>query len=557
MQLRPYQIDALNAVKERYAKGHTRQLIVMGTGLGKTVVFSHVPSFLGITKRVLILAHREELIQQAADKFLRWNPAASIGIEKAEQRAADDHQIVVASVQTLRKGSPRLTSLNPVDFGLIITDEAHHATADSYQSIYEHFGVLEDGGKILHLGVTATPSRADGEGLSSIFSEISYNMGLLDAIKQGWLANIRGFRVSTGQSINEVKSRCGDFATDDLAAAVNNENRNQVIVKHWKELAENRQTLVFCVDIAHAKALAAVFETHGIRAEAVWGDDPRREEKVKAVSTGEIKVLCNCQVLVEGYDAWQISCIIMARPTKSQLLFVQCSGRGTRIPEGINNLFEADAAGVHIAKRDCILLDVVDSYKHSLVTLPTLFGLGEKLDMQGKTITEALERFEEVQEEHPQADLKDAPDLDKLNSYAESIDLFTVAWANEVLEGSTLQWHRAPDGHYVLRTKTRRIEVFEDLLQKWNVKVQMGERIATKGNIKDLPDAFSFAEGYVREKCGEELILLRREAAWHKDLASDGQLKLLRKFHVPVKVGLTKGEAQIAITKILSKKGKS
>ena len=557
MSLRPYQNEALEAIKVRAAAGKMRQLVVMATGLGKTVVFSNLPSYLGITKRVLILAHREELINQARDKYLRWNPSASVGVEKAEQHATDNHQVVVATTQTLRKGSPRLLALNPADFGLIITDEAHHATADSYTSIYEHFGVLEDGSHILHLGVTATPNRADGEGLSKVFSEIAYSMGILDAIKQGWLANIKGFRVSTGQSLDGVRTRCGDFASDDLANAVNNAPRNEIIVKHWKELAENRQTLAFCVDIAHAKALAKTFNDYGVLAEAVWGDDPERAEKVKALGTGTIKVLCNCAVLTEGFDEWRIGCIIMARPTKSQLLFVQCSGRGTRIPEGINNLVEARTAGTLITKEDCILLDVVDSYKHSLVTLPTLFGLGEKLDMQGKTITAALERFEEVQDEHPQADLKDAPDLDKLESYATSIDLFTVAWANEVLEGSTLQWHRAPDGHYVLRTKTRHIDVFEDLLQKWNVKVTMGERVATKGNIKDLPEAFTFAEKYVRDRCGEELTLLKREARWHKDLASPAQLGLLRKFRVMVKPGLTKGEAQIAISKIIARKGKS
>ena len=555
MNLRPYQNDALQAIKNCVQKGKKRLLVVAPTGTGKTVLFSALPAALGITKRVLILAHREELIEQARDKYLRWNPAASVGVEKAEQRATDTHQIVVASVQTLRKGSPRLLALNPADFGLIITDEAHHATADSYTSIYERFGVVEDGSHIIHVGLTATPNRADGEGLSKVFSEIAYSMGILDAIKQGWLANIKGFRVSTGQSLDGVRTRCGDFATDDLSNAVNNAPRNEIIVKHWKELAENRQTLAFCVDIAHAKALAKTFNDYGVLAEAVWGDDPQRAEKVKALGTGTIKVLCNCAVLTEGFDEWRIGCIIMARPTKSQLLFVQCSGRGTRIPDGINNLVEARTAGIKVAKEDCILLDVVDSYKHSLVTLPTLFGLGEKLNMQGKTITAALEKFEEIQEDHPQADLKDAPDLDKLDSYATSIDLFTVAWTNEVLEGSTLQWHRAPDGHYVLRTKTRHIDVFEDLLQKWNVKVKMGEREATKGNIPDLPGAFSFAENYVREKCGEELTLLKREARWHHDLASPGQLKLLRKFRVPVKVGLTKGEAQLAISKILAKKG--
>ena len=531
------------------AKGKRRQLIVLPTGTGKTCVFCALPTFMHATRRVLILVHREELADQAADKVRKWNPAVSVAVEMADRRASQTDSVVVASVQTLRKGSARLLALNPADFDLIITDEAHHATADSYTSIYEHFGVLSENSSILHVGVTATPNRADGKGLSEVFTEISYSMGILDAINQGWLANIRGYRVQTGQSLDGVKSRCGDFATDDLANAVNNEPRNEIIVKHWLELAEQRTTLAFCVDIAHAKAVAQSFRDHGVASEAVWGDDPLRASKLADLHEGKIKVLCNCAVLTEGFDEWKIGCVIMARPTKSQLLFVQCCGRGTRIPEGINNLLEARAAGIRIEKEDCILLDVVDSYKQSLVTLPTLFGLGERLDMQGKTITAALERFEEVQEEHPNADLSEAPALDKLESYAESIDLFSMKWADEVLEGSTMQWHRAPDGHYVLRTKTRRIEVFEDLLQKWNVKVQMGDRAAIKGNLRDLPDAFAFAENYVRDRCPEETTLVKREARWHKDLASDAQIKCLRRFRIPIKMGLTKGEAQLALNR--------
>jgi superfamily II DNA or RNA helicase len=554
VKLRPYQIDAINAIRVKFQSGITRQLLVLPTGTGKTCVFAAVPSALGITKRVLILVHREELANQAADKYKRWNPDARVAVEMAERRANDPDTVVVASVQTLRKGGKRLLALNPTDFGAIITDEAHHATADSYMSIYEHFGVLSNENKILLLGVTATPNRADGEGLSRVFQEIVYSMGILDAIKAGWLSNLVGYRVSTGQSLDNVHTRCGDFATDELASAVNNAQRNSLVVKHWKEKAQNLQTLVFCVDIAHAKAMAETFRTYGVAAEAVWGDDERRAEKLDALRSGAIRVICNCAILTEGYDDWHIGCIVMARPTKSQLLFVQCCGRGTRIPDGVNNLCEEKQAGRAIAKENCILLDVVDATsKHSLVTLPSLFGLGERMDMKGKTITAALKKVEEVQEQHPNADLEQAPDLDKLESYAESVDLFSMKWASEVLEGSTLQWHKVT-GRYTLNTKTRKIDVFEDLLQMWNVHVKMGELEATKGGLPDLTSAFRYAEEYVKQRCSEEITLIRREAAWHKDEVTPGQIKLLRKFHIPIPAGLTKGEASIAIGKILNRR---
>jgi superfamily II DNA or RNA helicase len=574
--LRPYQLEILDASKKRFKAGVSRQLITIPTACGKTVVFVNLQKHLGISGKVLILAHREELIQQAVDKFKRWNPEAHIDVEMAERRASKNSQIIVGSVPTLgRQGSTRLGELNPAEFGLIICDESHHATADSYKTIFNHFKEQIDAKKTLLWGCTATPNRADGEGLHDVFDEIVYSMSTLDAIKQGWLSNIRGYRITTSQSLDNVHVQAGDFKVSELSNAVNNEQRNQLVVKHWLEVAKGRQTIVFCTDIAHAKSMAETFLAQGVKARAIWGDDPNREAKLNALRTGAIEVLCNCNILTEGFDLWSVGCICMARPTKSSLLFVQCIGRGLRIPDNINNLIEAEQAGIPIPKKDCILLDVVDSTtKHNLVTLPSLFGMGNKMDMKGRTITTSLDYFNKVQQDHPNADLSAAADITKLNSYATSVDLFSMNWANEILEaGSKFQWHKSVDGHYVLYLRHGRVDVYEDLLQKWNVvgKVEAttnddigvlrieGDAAPNElGNIdrhglNDLPTALHDAEDFVRNSCPEEVTLLRREARWHKDPASDGQIRLLNKFRIPIKPGLTKGEAQLAISRVLKR----
>ena len=581
MKLRPYQVEALESVRKHIEKGVRRLLIVAPTGCGKTCIFASVPKHLGIKGRVLVLVHREELADQAADKISRWNPELSVGVEMGDRFADPFAEVVVGSVQTLgRKGSNRLAALDPRQFGAIITDEAHHSTAESYMTIYEHFGVLKDDNQILLLGVTATPNRADGTGLDKVYSEVAYSMGILDAIKQGWLADIRGYKVVTDQSLDGVHTRAGDFAQDELSSVVNNVVRNEIIVKHWKEEAPGRPTLAFCVDIAHAKSVAASFQQYGIKAAAVWGDDPDRAAKLAKLRSGEITVLCNCAVLTEGYDDWRISCVIMARPTKSQLLFVQCSGRGTRIPDGIDNLVSARLAGLPIAKEDCVLIDVVDATtKHSLVTLPQLFGLPTGMDLKGRKITAALDHFNDIQEKHPNADLSQAPDLTKLNSYALNVDVFAMKWADEVLNsGAKLQWHQTGDGHYTLYHPKGRLDVQEDLLQKWSVKGSVrsekdtlsidlptlrveGDGVPAQADMqtfvideKDLPDlcdAFRVAEKFVREHAPESMTLVRREARWHHDPASENQIRLLKRFHVQIKPGLTKGEAQIALSKYL------
>src|SRR5581483_6642286 len=244
----------------------------------------------------------------------------------------------------------------------------------------------------LLLGVTATNQRPDGKALSDIFEKISYTYSIRQAIGDGYLVPIRGFRVATETSLEDCSIHGGDFAKSELSRAIDTPERNRLVVSRWKELGEGRKTVAFTVDIEHAQHLAKEFNAAGIVAEAVWGDDPEREAKLKRFENGETNVLCNCQVLMEGYDDPSIECVVLARPTTSALAFTQMVGRGTRINPG---------------KKDLIVIDVVDNTsRHSLVTLPTLMGLSNTLDLEGQQLLEVVEKIEAMQEENPTIDFR-------------------------------------------------------------------------------------------------------------------------------------------------------
>src|ERR1035437_4810916 len=225
MQLRPYQTEALKASKEEFGLGTNRQLLTLPTGMGKTVVFAKIAEHHGITKRSLVLVHRDELATQAADKIGKWNPTYKIGVEMGGSYAADNARVVVGGVQTLGRAGDnrRLAALKPDDFGLIICDEAHHSTASTYQNVFRHFRLLGETPRkdILLFGCTATPKRGDGEGLSSTYDKIIYDYSMLQGIKDGWLVNMRGFRLRTHACLDDVHTVAGDFNQSELAKTIN------------------------------------------------------------------------------------------------------------------------------------------------------------------------------------------------------------------------------------------------------------------------------------------------------------------------------------------------
>lgn len=538
MEDRGYQSDCLLASVKHRRAGLNRQLIVMATGLGKTRVASRVREYHGFHKRGMFLVHMETLAVQGSMAFQKANPQLRIGVEMAGSWVDMDSlyppDIIIASVPTLgRKGSDRLRRFDPFDFDFIIQDEAHIGISDSFKRVYDHFGLLEpnpDG--LLFLGITATPNRSDGKGLRELFDVIVFDMGIQKGIADGWLCDLVGYRVDGKAKLDGIKTRLGDFAQDELEKSVNTPERNAIIVKEWYKVAYGKRTLAFTVDVQHALDLAAAFTAHGEPAEAVWGDDPQRHEKIRRHKTGEYKVLCNCNVLAIGYDDPEIQCIISAAPTKSELRYVQQIGRGTRICDG---------------KENCIVIDVVDNCKkHSLTTISTLLGLPKDLDMKGESYSKAKQKLDRMAAEFPTANVQDIKSLDQLKSIAENISLFQVNYPPEIARLSELAWRKSTDG-YMLAVGRDLVQVAQDLRGDWAVKGKVGEAVADFTS-QNLPGAMSLADRWVLDNGGVKP-LLARDARWRTrpDPPTEKQLGLARILRITVPPGTTKAQLSNAI----------
>jgi len=536
VKLRQYQRECLAAIVNRYKAGARRQLVCLPTGTGKTVIFAQFPSFFRMKRRMLVLAHRAELLHQARDKLLSANPALKVEIEQAGQRASESSDVIVASVPTIgRRGSRRLAGLDPDQFSIVVIDEAHHATAETYRRIVGHLGLQQSDTQKLLVGFTATPKRSDGIGLDAVFDEISFSRTIPEMMQGGYLAPVAGYRVETDVDLSRVKTSMGDFVVSQLSDAVNIESRNALVVKAFRELVPNRRTLVFCVDVAHALDLAAAFSHYGITAAPVTGDTPpdERRDTLAAFSSGCLQVLTNCMVLTEGYDEPAVDGIMLARPTKSTLLYTQMIGRGTR---------------PHPGKTDVTVVDVVDnSSKHRLVTLPSLFGLDENFNLKGKTTGEVERAIRWVEINRPWVNTDLATDLDSLRLRCTRIDLMELRLPQELRGAARFAW--AAIGRNCYRLGLGRGEYLtcsKTLLNRWEVALRSdapeadGSLVATE---IQLTGAIAKAETYIRTTCPRALELVDLRAPWRRRPATEKQLERLSRAHVIPPPQISRGQA--------------
>ena len=516
--LRPYQNKAIEAIRSNYIAGINRQLLCMATGTGKTEVFSHLPELLKdiLPGKTLILIHRDELAKQAYKKILLRNPSYIVHIEAGPLYADPKHaDVVIASVQTLgRTNSERAKKFDFSGFDKIVVDEAHRSITDSYNNVYELINITSE--KLL-LGCTATPTRGDGQGLGTLYKKIVYDYPLRKGIEEGYLVDIKGIRVNTSTSLDDVHTKGGEYDQKELADTVNNPTRNHLVCSAYKKHCNGRQAIGFTVDVQHAKDLAKTFQDNGINAEAVWGADPERAEKVQEFRDGYIQVLFNPQFLMEGFDLSTIECVILAGPTKSPVVFAQRCGRGTRL---------------HPGKKDCIVLDVVDStIRHSLITIPTLLGMPAGLNLQGQSLVQSIKKIEEKLKEYPHLDFTNLKDIDKIDQFIEEVNLFEVKFPQEVEKHSTFTWHPAYTGGYVLMLPDREeVRIQQNLLDKWEIRgIVKGKKY--KGERESMAEAFSAADNLIREKIPECLTIVKREAEWHKLPPTEKQMKRIKKIY--------------------------
>jgi len=539
--LRDYQRECLDVILARYRAGVRRQLVCLPTGTGKTVIFAQFPAFFRMKHRMLVLAHREELLEQARDKILHANPSLRVGIEQAGRKADPDAQVVVASVPTLgREGSKRLERLEPEQFYLVVVDEAHHAVAQTYKRVIERFGFLAGDEKRLLVGFTATPKRGDSVGLNAVFQEISFSRNLPEMVEAGYLCPIVGWRVETEVDLSRVRTRLGDFVTSSLADAVNVTERNALVVKVFLDRLADRQTLCFCVDVAHTEDLAEAFRRAGVAAAAVTGDmDPdARKKALEDFSAGRVRVLTNCMVLTEGYDETSIAGILLARPTKSSLLYTQMIGRGTRL---------------HPGKKDLAVVDIVDVTRdHKLVSLPALFGLKPEFDLQGRTAEEAQKALEWTERHRPWVRTDLAVSLDDLRYRCERIDLLDLDVPPEIASFTKYAWTRTSSGSYALALgKSVRLRVAPTILGEWEVFLTAGDKESRVALGASVDDAVMRAELLIEKKFEQDVGLVLRKARWRREPASEKQRKILGGKGLKLPEGLTKGQASHLIAVIL------
>ena len=516
IELRDYQLEAVEAVKKEYTSNVRRQLIVLPTGTGKTYLFAGITKH--FNKRTLILAHRDELLKQAKDKIQKYWPESDIGIVQSSMEQYD-HQIVIGSLQSCAFPH-RIERLKQQSFEVLIVDEAHHVAAECYQRILKQLGFMDENGTKLLLGFTATPERADKLGLGDTFQKIVFMRSIATMITQGHLCPVNARRCLTSVSLDKVGTIHGDFNLGQLISTVNVKERNEFIVNKYIKYANGRKAIAFCTNIQHCHDLAKVFNEHGITAKAIWGDmhTRDREQTLEDLKYGKIKICTSCGVLTEGFDEQTVNCILMARPTKSRGLYIQMLGRGLRPDEG---------------KQDCLVIDFADE-GHDLNSIMTL----------QKSLPE-LPKIEDEEEQQLKGRLEKPSNVPVVEVYDAAFD---------ILGRSAFIWIDIGDGEYSLMDDDHNEIILEP--------TEEGKYMATLWNKSESTAIFEQALPleYARNVCEDHArqylkIKYCESHEWLRNAANmaptDGQIKILDKYGVSVK-GMNKSQASVAIRKALA-----
>jgi ATP-dependent helicase IRC3 len=444
LRLRAYQEDAINAVLRDIKDGKKRLGLSLATGSGKTVIFTHLIDRIAPPNenatQTLILAHRRELVEQAARHCSATYPDKKIDIELGKLKATGTADITVASVKSIMS-QDRIDKFDPSRFKLILVDEAHHIVAKSYLDVLAHFGLrhLQPDSPIL-VGVSATFSRFDGLKLGAVIDHITYHRDYVDMINEGWLSDVLFTTVLFKDAdLRKVKlTGAGDFATASLSSVVNTLPNNRALFDAWSERCASRlSTVVFCVNIAHIESLTTMFLDNGIDARYVTGRTPSndRARTIDAFKAGEFPVLLNCGVFTEGTDMPNIDCIVLGRPTKSRNMLVQMIGRGMRLSEG---------------KKNCHIIDMVTALKTGIVTTPTLFGLDPN-ELVKEAKVQDLETLK-TSKGNQQCDLQngDAVDL-KFVDYDSVTDLIASSTGDRhIRQHSRFSWVQIKPNDFIL-----------------------------------------------------------------------------------------------------------
>lgn len=534
LKLRDYQSDAIMAVRQAWAGGVRRPAVVLPTGAGKTVVFAHLAAQMrerGV--RTMILAHRDELIEQAAGKMRAVAPDLRVGVVKGPRREIRGRDVIVASVQSLARAARR-AELAAAGLRLVVVDEAHHAVANTYVETLRAMGCFDDDFErgAYAVGVTATMGRSDRVALGQVWQDVVYRRDIVDMIREGHLVNARGVRVRVdGLDLAAVRRRAGDFADAALAEAMHASLAPAAIARAYVEHAKDRQGVLFAPGVAMAHEMAEALRTEGVEAQGIDGAMPLHERRatLRRYAAGDVQVVCNAMVLTEGWDAPWCSAAVIARPTSSAALYVQMCGRVLR---------------PHPGKRDALIIDVVGvTGRHRLASLADLGGADrvERLDdeLAQYEPDEEIDLLGLLDSEGSDRGLPDEPGADG-PLVSELVDLF----------GRSRQaWLRTPRGVWFLQGEGSLVFLApcpdggpgRYAVARCPVRTAGGEYLHRD---LDLDMAMSWGE----QVAADAATLTRRSAAWRKREPSAGQLGMAAQMGVAVPPGANRGDVSDLIS---------
>ena len=543
--VRPYQRGALEAVATTPAR---RGIVAIPTGTGKGWLSGLLPDALG-TDRVLYLAHAEELIVQLHDHVKRALGRDSVSVEMADSRATPMTSCVVASVPTLTAmKARRLRAFEPGRFDAIVVDECHHACASTWLSIWQHFGLMDEAKRKTLcperrlVGLTATPGRGDGVGLHNVFDEITYQYELGQAIEDGWLVPIRAWAIESGASLDGVAVKRGEYAKDQLAAVVGTADRCRVVVEACAEHAQEKRTLVFAVNVDHAKALASFFGEAGREAKWVAGapymSTHERRATIEWFRATPGAVLTNVQILGEGVDIRGVEAVVMAAPTRSATRYAQRLGRGTRLADGAATYAESVDRG----KAECLLLDICDTTEdvgRRAVRVGDIFGAPLPAeDPAGRDVREvAAEQQERCAFGVVQAAL----------TGSREVDLFAAMPAPPAYCG--MRW-LGVDGHRLLSLPNgARLRVRSDALDLYRVELWQPDARAWRPPGRAFESeraALLAAESWARRQDGAAVVAA--DARWRDEQPTAKQIRECYIHGLPIPpANATRGQVSQAI----------
>ena len=539
LSLRPYQRQIIDSVKADWASGYTDVMVTAATGSGKTVVFLQLlDEVLSENSRAIILSHRTELVSQPYDRLGQFWPHRQqhAGIVMADRNEAWA-QIIIGTVQTLQseKRLAQVLKSGPIDY--LVIDEAHHAVADGYQQV---IAALRDvNPQLRHLGVTATPIRADEKGLREVYQKESAHFGIKELVKQGYLAPPRWLAIQTGISLADIRSQGSgedrDFNQKQLANVYETSNCFDLVVESHKKYADGRQSVAFTVSVEGAYALAETFKAAGIPAAAADGKTAMQERRwlLNDFRSGKFQVLCNVALWTEGLDLPEISCVHQVRPTQSDGLYTQMIGRGLR-------LFPA--------KQDCVILDYAPLDSRNIAMMGDVLGVEAKKE----AYIEAKEQPGEVVAGFT---------FDGNVKWLQGNPMEIVSRRLDYLSASPWRWAQPQGrtGPMVLGLGKGDDEIERSLVISQPAE-QMRVWLVAKRPDDRWPQAYEVMTGSF-EQCSEwaneyadkrgNSVLARKQAGWRNQSASDGQITFARRLGV-WQDGMSKGDCADAITSKLA-----